>query len=106
MVSNSKTIKSLISKNKQRRIKMKQQTKAEGIITDLGTAAFLSMYFPSFWIGRDNPQKYKFIFDISKEPELFGEMKMAYLSKHPNSMVIAMNYYEAIKSLKSRMYNE
>ena len=85
---------------------MKQQISTEGIITDLGTASFLSMYFPTFCIGKDDPAKYKFIFDISKEPELFGEMKMAYLSKHPNSMVIAMNMWEAGKYLKSRMYQE
>lgn len=85
---------------------MKQQTNREGILTDLGTAGYISLYFPSLIIGKDDPQKYKFIFDISKEPELFGELKMAYLSKHPNSMVIAMNYYEQIRYLKSRMYNE
>lgn len=74
--------------------------------TDMPLAAFLALYFPSYWIEDKEKGKATFVFDRGDKNQLFDNLIQAYWSGAPEAYVHPKKYSASLKDIKSRLYNE
>jgi len=84
---------------KAKRGRPKKVTVTKIGFTDLAVASYLSLYFPIVELNNINGVKFEFIFNDS--PELQKLLSLFYLNK---ALVNPIEYFNAIKNVKQRLY--